>query len=360
MERENTDWGALAGKVFCISVAALAIWLTLRYARALIAVLLISCVVSTLINPISEKISARLGIPRKVCSLVLVILLLLLLGVLLTYAMVRITREVEEGISWLSENRDLVSEKLDGLFYTIDGISSRIPFLDGDGGASTSIKEFIRNFIKDALEGIGTGIGDLLGRALSATPAVIIFVVVTVMSTIYLSVDYVKIRDGIVSALPDRARSLLHSLGERSAFAARRYVRAYVLLFLITFAEVFVGLLILGRRYAFLAALAVATVDFLPIFGAGTVLVPWAIISLILKNYYLGFGLLILYGVVTIVRQIAEPHILGESLGIHPLMSLLFMFAGFQLFGFLGMILGPVAALAVKEFFLTRRLHRNI
>ena len=111
------------------------------------------------------------------------------------------------------------------------------------------------------------------------------------------------------------------------------------------------GLLILRQPYPLLVALGVSIVDVLPVLGTGTVLVPWAVVMILLKNYSVGFGLLILYGVVTIVRQIAEPHLVGGSLGIHPLASLLFMFAGLQLFGFWGLLLGPAAALIFQELF---------
>ena len=118
---------------------------------------------------------------------------------------------------------------------------------------------------------------------------------------------------------------------------------------LLTFVEVFVGLLTIGTRYAFLLAAVVAIVDILPVFGAGTVLIPWAVVSLLMKDYQTGMGLLALYGVITIVRQVAEPRIVGESLGIHPLATLVAMFTGLSLFGLTGMLLGPFVVMIAKE-----------
>ena len=135
--------------------------------------------------------------------------------------------------------------------------------------------------------------------------------------------------------------------------AIRGYLRAYLLLFLLTFSEVLIGLLILRQHYAFLIALLVAVVDILPVLGAGTVLIPWAIALLLFRQYSLGFGLLILYGVITIVRQIVEPYALGSRLGLHPLLSLLSMFTGFQVFGIPGMLLGPGVAMLIREYLRT-------
>ena len=136
----------------------------------------------------------------------------------------------------------------------------------------------------------------------------------------------------------------------------RCYAKAYLLLFLLTFVEVLCGLLILRRPYAFLVAFVIATVDILPVLGTGTVLIPWAVILLLSGQYRTGLGLLILYGVVTVVRQIAEPHLIGGTLGIHPLATLFFLFVGVRLFGFAGVLLAPLAALLFRE---TRRMREE-
>ena len=96
---------------------------------------------------------------------------------------------------------------------------------------------------------------------------------------------------------------------------------------------------------AFLIALA----DLLPVIGVGTILIPWGIVMLLQKNFYLGFGLLILYLVISLIRQVAEPKVLGKSLGLHPLLTLFATYVGFSLFGLLGMILAPIVALVAKR-----------
>ena len=129
---------------------------------------------------------------------------------------------------------------------------------------------------------------------------------------------------------------------------ARRYVRAYAILMLLTFVEMFIGFSVLRVPYSFVLAILVAVVDLLPMFGTGTVLIPWAVGALVLGQYPLGSGLLILYGISLIVRQVAEPRLVGASLGLHPLASFAAMFAGFRLFGIVGLFLGPAVVLAIK------------
>ena len=137
-------------------------------------------------------------------------------------------------------------------------------------------------------------------------------------------------------------------IAAKARLAATQYLRAYCVLFAITLGELVIGFLILRVRYVLLIALLVALLDFLPIFGVGTVLIPWAIISLIAGNTALGVGLAVLYVVITVIRQIIEPRVVGKSLGLHPILMLISLYAGLKLFGVIGVFAGPAVALCAK------------
>lgn len=100
--------------------------------------------------------------------------------------------------------------------------------------------------------------------------------------------------------------------------------------------------------YAFPIAAIVAILDIMPVIGTGGVIIPWAIVELILKNNFLGFGLLILYVTVTVVRNVVEPRIVGHQIGLHPIITITTMYAGLRLFGFGGFIIAPIVAITVK------------
>ncbi|MBO5845708.1 MAG: sporulation integral membrane protein YtvI, partial [Clostridia bacterium] len=222
--------------------------------------------------------------------------------------------------------------------------------------------EGLENFRETVNEGVTDILVDMLTRATSALPSIVIGVIkrtprafvaciVTLLSAFYFGMDFGGIRDGLIELLPERLGELVKESGGIFVKVIRRYGRAYLLIMLLTFVEVFVGLIVLGVDYALLIAVLVAIVDILPVLGAGTVLLPWAVVSLLIKNYQIGVGLLVLYGVITIVRQIAEPRIVGDSLGIHPIATLVAMFAGLSLFGVAGMLIGPFILMMIKEIF---------
>ena len=119
---------------------------------------------------------------------------------------------------------------------------------------------------------------------------------------------------------------------------------------LITFVLMLIGFSILGVRYALILSLALAVLDILPLFGVGTVLVPYSVICFVSGDVRLGVGLALLFVANEVIRQLAEPRILGKNLGIHPLISVILLYAGYSLFGFFGLLLLPLFAVGINCF----------
>ena len=124
---------------------------------------------------------------------------------------------------------------------------------------------------------------------------------------------------------------------------------------LITFSLLLLGFWLLKIKYALILSALFALIDFLPVLGVGALLVPWGAFELVRGNYKLAIGLIVLYAVIAIVRQVTEPKIIGANFGIHPLLTLFSMYMGLSLFGVTGMILGPVAAVTAKGVFGSKR-----
>ena len=165
------------------------------------------------------------------------------------------------------------------------------------------------------------------------------------ISCFYFSVEYDVVCGALMRLVPARYAPRLPQWKKRAVGAFKRYLRAYFLLLLLTFFELLVGLAILGSDYVFLLAFLTALLDILPVLGVGTVLLPYALFSFVMGNRFLGLGLLILYGVITLVRQIVEPHLVGKSLGLHPILMLMSFYVGLRLFGVGGILIGPAVAL---------------
>jgi sporulation integral membrane protein YtvI len=187
----------------------------------------------------------------------------------------------------------------------------------------------------------GKLVGNLTDFAVSV-PTFLLNIVIMVVATIFLLVDFESILAFIKKQLPDKTNELIYNIGTHLGKVLKKYILSYSLVMLITFAEIFAGLSIIGVNYAALLAALIAIFDILPVVGSGLVIVPWAIISLIIGDIGVGIGLFILWAVLCVVRQIIEPKIVGNSVGMHPFLTLFAMLAGNFIYGGIGILLLPV------------------
>ena len=133
-----------------------------------------------------------------------------------------------------------------------------------------------------------------------------------------------------------------------------KWVRSYALILFITFCEIFLGLSILKAAglytggYIFVIAVCTALLDILPVFGTGTVLIPWAVFSLITHKIGLGIGLIIIYALITVIRQVVEPKLVSANVDMHPVVTLMAMYLGLQIFGVIGLIILPITLVVIK------------
>ena len=153
-----------------------------------------------------------------------------------------------------------------------------------------------------------------------------------------------------VKRIGKHTRDLIQSLGH--------YLKAEITLVLISFVVSLIGLYIfkfigLNIKYPLLAALAIGFVDALPILGSGTAMIPWAIISAINGDINLALAIILLWVIMSVVRQFAEPRVVSKHIGIHPIFTLIAMYTGFKMIGVLGMFVGPIVLIILKNIFST-------
>ncbi len=328
-----------------IFIALLFAYLLLKYAVGILLPFLIALCVGAIVYPLSLKFAKFTRLPRKLCAAFLLLLFLAGIGFSLFFASITLVKEVRSLVARIWDPSDPIGVSVRYMLDSLGIIFEEIPFVTTEGSSDTAA-QWLSASIKQTVSSLCASLTSSVGRVAAAMPKFIISILMTVIACFYTSFDLDKIKEFLFSLVnKNKAKGIL----ELISFALKAYVKAYFLLFILTFFEVLIGLLILRRPYAFIIALLVATVDILPIFGAGTILIPWAIFLFISKQYSIGCGILILYGTVTVIRQIAESHLVGKGLGIHPLASLFCMFAGLKLFGVLGLLLAPIATIIVKE-----------
>lgn len=352
---ERINWERLCARLVCLFAFVALFVLGFRYLLPILLPFLVAWVISLCVRPLSAKIAKRTHASQKVCAAVLLLIFLGGACFLLYQSVARLFLELQRLLERLLTEKDEIGLALRDSIDFFDAVTSKIGFLRRihAGERFAALRERFNGMIAEMLEGflrsLSAELPAFIGRVLSALPDLFLVGTVTLISAFYFCMDGARFVGGLGRLLPRGVANRLPAWRTRIKGMSWKYLKAYLLLLLLTFAELFLGFTVLRIEYAFLLSALVAVVDMLPVLGVGTVLVPWAIVLLLQKKFFVGFGLLILYTVILFVRQILEPRLVGKSLGIHPLVSLFASYAGWQLFGLLGMVLGPIVATVVQS-----------
>lgn len=345
------NYGELAAKLFCWGIFIGLGYLFFEYFFGAIVPFLVAWGVAYLIYPIAHELSAKIKVSRKVCSYFLLLILLTLIMLILFLLGNRLVFELQRLFSYLTENSSEIAQYFKEIFDYLNSATKKLPIINSlqDTDLVQAIVEKIDVLLTSAWDNLfarlGSALPDLAATVVMTLPNFLFVSLITVIASFYFVGDIDTVHSKVKRLVPGGVYSYAVKIKERVAYGIKRYLKSYFLIFLITFGELFLGFVILGLDYSFVLALIIAAIDFLPVLGTAAVLVPWGIVLLMMQNYFLGVGILVLFVVTTIVRQVIEPKILGKSLGVHPILTLLALYLGFKLFGLLGMFLLPFAVL---------------
>ena len=325
------------------------IYVGIKYALPVVMPFVLAFLIVLLLRGPARRLSARTKLPARWLRLLfLVAFYVVLFGLIVLFG--------AKLISWLG---DFIQQM--PTFYqntirpAIEAISGWVESVVGQ--FDPSLVASIDNAFEAMSSSLGTAVSSFSSSAvgvvtnfLAGMPGAIVNVVLMVVSSFYLASDYERVTGTIVRYLPEKWRNLLFEVKRKLKQSFGSYLKSYSLIFVMTWGELLVGLLLLRIPFAPLIALLIAICDILPVLGTGTVLIPWAVIAAILGRYPLAIGVGILYLVITVVRNMVEPKLVGKMIGLHPLLTLLGMIVGARLFGILGLFGVPVTLSILVQF----------
>lgn len=292
-----------------------------------------------------NKLHKRIGLHEKLLGFILITIIIFFVGFVCFLLANQLVSEVQR----LFEKLTISSESiLSSAADILDKTGKRFPFiyeyLDGE-----VINGTLTEVLKNTLSALTSRLAAVLTAFVKALPDIGLFFVVFVIAAYYFTMDYDRIVTAAKDILPDRLKAPVRTLAGGLKNAGTSYIKAYSILLLVTFAQLFVGFLVLQINYATTLAVIIALLDMLPVIGTGTILVPWGIICIIMGDYPQGIGILVLFGIISLVREVTEPKIIGNSIGMHPLLTLVAMYVGYKLFGLWGLLILPPALIPVKS-----------
>ena len=327
-----------------------------RYALGVLMPFFMALLIALLLKPVLGFLHDKLKLPRGLTGIVLVVLFYALLGLLLIVIGVQLFSSAKSFFMMLPAlyTNSIVPWMSDAFAYLQDFAGH----LNPDAAAAYNVVAAnVTTSLGDAVVNISKQVVSWVTSSTLKAPGFLLKLLIMVISTIFLTIDFPKINAFVHRQLSERWRTLLHNARVQLGHTLWSYLRSYAMILAITFVEIFLGLSIIGINNAAGIAVAIAIFDILPVVGSGLVLLPWTIYTLISGNLATGIGLAVLYVVVIVVRQIIEPKIIGDRVGLHPIVTLISMVLGTYLFGGIGLFGLPITVALISALNKTGAIH---
>lgn len=334
--------------LFSIFLVYIGFKISLFYIPFLIAFLL-----SLLIEPLIRFCMKKFKMRRKISAILIFTIILSIIIGLIVWSIVTLVTEASNFLNNINIYIDKVSNESQSLIskFNFDKIK-----------LSEELKTILQNssgdFIQTASNWVRSVVTKLLD-VLTSLPTIGLYIVITILALYFMCTDKIYMLDQIEHHLPETWVKKITKHIKAVSKALGCYLKAQLKLILISFIISLIGLYIfsitgMNVKYPLMIAIGIAIVDALPIFGSGTVMVPWAIISAFNGDIRLGVAILVLWIIMCVVRQIIEPKIVSGQIGIHPIFTLIAMYTGFRFLGFIGLFVGPIVLIILKNIYEVR------
>jgi sporulation integral membrane protein YtvI len=352
----QTIWPPVFRTVLVITLIILS-YFAIQYVLPLVYPFLLGWLFAWMMNPTIKWLVSKGRFPRW---LAVIVALLFFVSIFFTF----ITLVVSQLVIQIGKLLTLVQGYLSGWKQWVDYFMEN-PRLQAwfdqiytfYGQLDGQTKETISTNVQKTAESLATFGQNLISNLLSGIviflstlPNIATVLVIAILASFFIALDWFSIRTKIQSWTPDRLKITIGPIMKDLKRAMFGFIKAQFILISITAVIVIIGLFILGVEYAFTIGLITGLVDLLPYLGTGAIMIPWIAYLFITGSHQLGIGLSILYGIIIVIRQILEPRVLASTVGLDPLLTLIALFIGLQLFGFLGLIIGPVTIVVLGAF----------
>lgn len=353
--------------VFVVIIVGL-FYLAIKYALGIVWPFVVAFFLAMLLQRPVNFLSTKTPLKRGISSVIMVLFVLVIVGSILGLIIGRIVMELKGFFDYLLIKMEDAPAFVDQIQAWLSDTFSFLP-----KSLHESIMTATENFLNrlmgieakasaDAIQAESSGIDfSLLSSPLGAVwgtakqiPMIAVGVLVCVVSCCFMTTDYRTLRDMILSQLSQKRQSAVIRTKQVTFSTLGKMGKAYSIILFVTFMEMLLGLSFLklihvyDSGYIFAIAFITAVVDIIPVLGTGTILIPWALWSLFTGDVGLGIGLLVVYAIISVIRQVIEPKLVASQLGLPPFVTIMAMYIGSQLFGFIGLFLLPITIMLLK------------
>lgn len=334
-------------KIIVTVLTVIGVYLAVQYLLPLALPFLLGAALALAAEPIVRFFSGRLHIPRAIAAGIGVTMAFSFLALVLLLLCGFVVRELRELAEILPDMESTLRSGMDSLSGWLMGMAEKAP-----SGIRALLTQNISEFFSGSaalLDRVMNWVLSVATGVLSRIPDSALLLGTGIISSFMISAKLPKIKVYLKERMPvERLRPVFSTLGKLKT-AVFGWLKAQLKLCGVTFLVVALGLFLLGVPYGLLWAMLIAFVDALPVFGAGTALIPWSLVCFLQGDRAEAFGLLGIYAAAAVTRTVLEPRLVGKQLGLDPLVTLAALYTGYRLWGIGGMILAPMLAVAVAQ-----------
>ena len=306
-------------------------------------------IIALIASPLVEFFEKKVKIKRKASSafvIIAVIALVILAGYLLG---LKLTEQIVDFIGELPQMWESIQRDFEEIGEKLDAAGKYLP--KELELALTSITSNVGKYLGEFFGGLGSPTIEAVSRFTMNLPSIIIAIIMTLLSAYFFVADKDYVPNLLDKVMTESMMERFHMIKRGLVHAVGGYFKAQLKIEFWMYLLLAIGFTILRVRYAFVIAIGVAFLDLLPFFGTGTVLIPWAVIKFLNGDYTMVIGLLIIWGVGQLARQLIQPKIVGESVGLAPIPTLFLLFIGYKAAGVVGMIIAvPIGIIVLTMY----------
>ena len=323
-------------------------YVLVRYVLYALMPFTIALLVTIILKRPVDHTAKLLHIPRKGVAFLLVVLFYGLIAALLTHAVIQL---IVALVGWFGSLTTIYAENIEpALLRVMDWYENLVASIDPAHAAQAeSIGNNILGNLASWVASVSRSLVGYAQRLALGTPKFFISLIFCIVSTVFLSMDYPSITYFFLGQFPEKSQQTILEAKNYLLKTIGGMLKSYGLIMFITFCELNIGLRIIGVEDATVLSLIIAIFDILPALGTGGIMIPWVVIELVQGNVMLGVKLLLLYAFITVVRNILEPKIVGESIGLHPVLLLISIYVGGTILGPMGIIIMPFTLIVIKK-----------
>lgn len=346
MDNTRPYWQVVVSLMFSILATVAFVYFGFR-AIVFLMPFVIGWIISAIASPMVNWLEKRFNIVKKLGSALIVILVIGLIVTGIYFVVSRIVIEVGDLVKNIPEMYAQLESGLRQIGGTLSGLFEKLPM-----GIQNGWNSFMAN-LDESMTGIIAKISDpamaAAGNFVKRLPFYLISVIVAILSAYFFTIQREDVLKWMKKIAPESVEKRMTLVMDNLRYALGGYFKAQFKIMGVVFLILVVGFAVLGIRYFVLVAFLISFLDFLPFFGTGTAMIPWGIYKFLMGDYKTAIILVVLYAITQIIRQLLQPKLVGDSVGMNPLVTLLLLYVGYRLGSVFGMILSvPIGMVLIN------------